>query len=36
MTAGDDTIIHDGLGHAMGRILGVLYADNGLLRLWDI
>ena len=30
-TVEDDTIIHDGLGHEVGRILGVLYANNGIL-----
>ena len=27
----DEAVIRDGLGHAVGRILGVLYADYGLL-----
>ena len=30
-TVEDDTIIHDGLGHEVGRILGVLYAGDGIL-----
>ena len=28
------TIIHNGLGHAVGWSLGVLYADDGLLGSW--
>ena len=31
MTVEDDAVIHDGLVHAVGRSIGVLYADNGLI-----
>ena len=33
MTLEDVAVIHDGLGHAVGRSLEVLYADNGLIGL---
>ena len=31
MTVGDNAVIHDGLGHAVGRILGVFYEEDGIL-----
>ena len=31
----DDVVIHNGLVHAVGWRLGVLYADDGLLGFWD-
>ena len=36
MTLEDGSFIQDGLVHAVVRILGVLYADDGLLGLWDL
>ena len=32
----DIAVIHDGLGHAVGRSLEVFYADNGFIGLWDL
>ena len=36
MSLEDVAVIHDGLGHAVGRSLKVFYADNGFIGLWDL
>ena len=35
MTLEDVAVIHDGLGHAVGRSLEVFYAENGFIGLRD-
>ena len=35
LTVEDKFAIHDRLGMAMGRSMGVFYADDGLIGSWD-
>ena len=32
----DGAVIHNGLGHAAGQSMGVLYADDGIIRSRDL
>ena len=32
ITVEDDAVIHYGMGHAVGRIMGVFYVEDGLVR----
>ena len=34
MTLEEDTVVHDGLGHAVWRIIVVFYAENGIIGSW--
>ena len=36
MKVGDNAVIHDGLGHGVGRILGVFYEEDSILGLQDL
>ena len=35
MTVEDDVVIHDGMGHVVGRRMGVFYTDDGLIGSQD-
>ena len=35
MTVEDDVVIHNGMGHVVGHIMGVFYADDDIIGLWD-
>ena len=36
MTVADGAVIHNGLGYAVGQIMGVLYAEYDLIGSWDL